>query len=68
MLGRGRQGRPRRAIPDAFECAAVPEGVEHEVGSTIAFMNQPPTAGQVGPSGPQEGAQILGLFIVEQVA
>ena len=31
-------------------------------------MNQPPTAGQDGPSGPPEGAQVQGLFTVEQVA
>ena len=31
-------------------------------------MNQPPTAGQARPSGPQEGAQVPGLFTVEQVA
>ena len=34
MSGRGRQGRPRRAIPEAFERVAVLEGVEHVVGST----------------------------------
>ena len=46
MLGRGRRGRPRRAIPEAFERTAVPEGVEHAVGSTTTSMNQPPAGGQ----------------------
>ena len=68
MSGRGRRGRPRRAIPEAFKHVVVPEGVEHAVGSTIASMNQPPAAGQAGPSGPLEGAQVSGLFSVEQVA
>ena len=31
-------------------------------------MNQPPAVGQAGPSGPPEGAQVPGLFTVEQVA
>ena len=31
-------------------------------------MNQPPTVGQAGPSGPLEGAQVPGLFTAEQVA
>ena len=31
-------------------------------------MNQPPVAGQAGPSGPPEGAQVPRLFTVEQVA
>ena len=31
-------------------------------------MNQPPAAGQVGPSRPPEGAQVPGLFTAEQVA
>ena len=31
-------------------------------------MNQPPAASQVGPSRPPEGAQVPGLFTVEQVA
>ena len=31
-------------------------------------MNQPPTVGQAGPSGPPEGAQVPGLFTVVQVA
>ena len=68
MLGRGRQGCPRRVILEAFERPAVPEGVAHAVGSSTASMNQPPTAGQAGPSRPPEGAPILGLFTVEQVA
>ena len=62
MLGRGRQGRPKRAILEAFECPAVLKGVEHAVGSSIASMNQPQAAGQARPSGPPEGAQVLGLF------
>ena len=41
---------------------------EHVVGSTTASMNQPPTAGQAGPSRPSEGAQVPGLFMAEQVA
>ena len=31
-------------------------------------MNQPPAAGQAGPSRPLMGAQVPGLFTVEQVA
>ena len=31
-------------------------------------MNQPPVVGQAGPSRPPEGAQVPGLFTVEQVA
>ena len=31
-------------------------------------MNQPPTAGRAGPSGPPEGAQVPGLFTIKQVA
>ena len=68
MSGRGCRGRPRRAIPEAFEHPAVPEGVEHTVGSTTASMNQHPTAGQAGPSEPPEGAQVPGLFTIEQMA
>ena len=68
MSCRGRQGRPRRVIPKAFERAAVPEGVDHAVGSTTVSMNQPPTEGQARPSGPSEGAQVSGLFTIEQVA
>ena len=45
MSGKGRRGRPRRAIPEAFERPIVPERVEHAVGSTTASMNQPPVAG-----------------------
>ena len=45
MSGRGRRGRPRRVIPEAFEHPAVPERDEHVVGSTTASMNQPSTAG-----------------------
>ena len=68
MSGRGRRGRPRRVIPEAFERPAVPERDEHVVGSTTASMNQPPAAGQVGPFGPPGGAQVPGLFTAEQVA
>ena len=68
MSGRRRRGRPRRAIPKAFERPTVLEGFEHAVGSSTASMNQPPAAGQVRPSGPPEGAQFPGLFTVEQVA
>ena len=31
-------------------------------------MNQPPAAGQAGPSRPLEGANVPGLFSAEQVA
>ena len=31
-------------------------------------MNQPPVAGQAGPSAPPKDAQVPGLFTVEQVA
>ena len=68
MSGRGRRGRPRIVIPVVSECPKVPERDEHVVGSTTASMNQPPAAGQAGPSGPPEGAQVPGLFTVEQVA
>ena len=63
MSGRGRRGRPRRVIPEAFERLAVLERDEHVVGSTTASMNQPPIVGQVGPSGPPGGAQVPGLFM-----
>ena len=52
MSGRGRRGRPRRVIPAVLERPAVHVRDEHVVGSTIASMNQPPVAGQAGPSGP----------------
>ena len=68
MSGRGRRGRPRRVIPAVPERPAVPVRDEHVVGSTTASMNQPPAAGQAGPSGPPEGAQVPGLFTAEQVA
>ena len=67
MSGRGCRGRPRRVIPAVSESPAVSERDEHIVGSTTASMNQPPTVGQAGPSGPLEGAQVPGLFTVEQV-
>ena len=68
MSGRGRRGHPRRVIPKASERPAVPERDEHVLGSTKASMNQPPTEGQVGPSGPPEGAQVPRLFTTERVA
>ena len=68
MSRRGRRGHPRRVIPAVPERPAVPVRDEHVVGSTTASMNQPPTAGQAGPSGPPEGAQVPGLFTAEQVA
>ena len=68
MSGKGRLGRPRRAIPEAFERAVVPKGVEHAVGSTTASMNQPPMAGRAGPSRPPEGAQVSEMFAAKQVA
>ena len=68
MSGKGRRGRPRRAIPEAFERPVVPKRVEHAIGSTTASMNQPPAVGQVRPSEPLEGAPVPGWFTVEQVA
>ena len=68
MSGRGRRGRPRRVVLAVSERLEVPERDEHVVGSTTASMNQPPAAGQAGPSAPPEGAQVPGLFTAEQVA
>ena len=68
MSGRGRRGCPRRVIPEAPERPEIPVRDEHVVGSITASMNQPPTAGQAGPSRPPEGAQMPGLFTAEQVA
>ena len=68
MSGRGRRGRPRRVILEAFERPTVPEIDEHVVGSTTASMNQPPVAGQARTSEPPEGAPVPGWFTVEQVA
>ena len=68
MSGRGRRGRHRRNIPEVSERPEVPKRDENIVGSTPTSMNQPPAAGQVGPSGPPEGAQVPGLFTAEQVA
>ena len=68
MSGRGRRGHPRRVIPKVFERFVVPERDEHVVGSTTASMNQPPAAGQAGPSGPPERAQVPELFTAELVA
>ena len=56
MSGRGRRGRPRRVVPAVPERPAVPMRDEYVVGSTTASMNQPPAAGQAGPSRPPEGA------------
>ena len=67
MSGRGRRG-PRRVIPAVFERPIVPKRDEHLVGSTTAYMNQPPAAGQARPSGPPEAAQVPELFTAEQVA
>ena len=67
MSGRGRRGRPRRVVPVGSERPEVPERDEQVVGSTTASMNKPPAAGQAGPSGPPEGAQVPGLFTAEQV-
>ena len=52
MLGSGRRGPPRRVIPAVSERPVVPMRDEHLVGSTTASMNQPPAAGQAGPSRP----------------
>ena len=58
MSGRGRRGQSRTSAPEA-----PPEiYVEHTLRSEDASMNQPPAAGQAGPSRPQEGAQVPGLF------
>ena len=55
-------------IQAVSERSEVLERDEHVVGSTTASMNQPPAAGQAGPSGPPEGAQVPGLFTAKQVA
>ena len=68
MSERGRRGRPRKVIPAVHERPAVPMRDEHVVGSTTASMNQLLATGQAGPSRPLEGAQVPGLFTVEQVA
>ena len=68
MSGRGHSGRPRRVIPIVSERPVVPERDENVVGSIIVSMNQPPAAGQTGPYGPPEGAQVPGLFTAELVA
>ena len=62
MSGRGCRGCPSGAILEASEHAAIPEEIEHTVGSTSTSMNQPLMEGQAGPSGPPEGAQVPGLF------
>ena len=68
MSGRGRRGHPRRVIPVVPERPVVLLRDEHVVGFTTGSMNQPPAVGQAGPSGPPEGAQVLGLFTAELVA
>ena len=68
MSGRGHRGRSRRVIPVVSESLVVPERDEHVVGTTTTSMNHPPTAGQAGPFGPPERAQVPGLFTTEQVA
>ena len=68
MSGRGRRSRPRRVIQAFSERPAVPVRDEHVIGSTTASMNQPPVAGQAGPSGPPEGDKVPELFAAEQVA
>ena len=62
MSGRGRRGRLRRVIPAVHERPATPVRDEQVVSSTTASMNQPPAAGQAGPSRPPEGAQMPGLL------
>ena len=68
MSGIGRRGRLRRVILEVSERPAVPVRDEYVIGSTTTSMNQPPAAGQAGPSGPPEGAQVPELFTAEQVA
>ena len=64
MSGRGRRGQSRTSAPEA-----PPERyVKHTLRSEDASMNQPPAAGQAGPSRPPEGAQVPVLFTAEQVA
>ena len=65
LSGRGCRGHPRIVIPEAFDHPAVPKRDEHVVGSTTASMNQPPAAGQAGPSVPPERAPVPGWFTVE---
>ena len=60
MSGRGRRGRPRRVVPAVSERPEVPVRDEHVVGSTTASMNQPPVAGQAGPSAPPEARTVYG--------
>ena len=64
MSGRGRRGQSRTSAPEA----PTKRYVEHTLRSEDATMNQPPSAGQAGPSRPPEGAQVPGLFTAEQVA
>ena len=68
MSGTGRRAHPRRVIQAVHESPAVPMRYEHVIGSTTASMNQPPAVGQARPSRPPKGAQVTGLFTVEQVA
>ena len=65
MSGRGRRGHPRRVVPAVSERPEVPVRDEHVVDSTTASLNQPPVAGQAGPSAPPEGNQMPRLFTVE---
>ena len=58
MSGRGRRGHPMRVILAVPKRLVVPVRDEHVVGSPTASMNQPPAAGQAGPSRPPEGAQV----------
>ena len=64
MYGRGCRGQSRSSAPEAPQ----ERYVDHTLRSEDASMNQPPEAGQAGPSRPPEGAQVLGLFTTEQVA
>ena len=68
MSRRGRRDHHRRVVPVVSERLDVSARDEHVVGSTTASMNQPPVAGQAGPSAPPEDAQVSGLFTTEQVA
>ena len=64
MSRQGRRGQSRTSTSEA-----PPERyVEHTPRSEDASMNQPPTAGQAGPSRPPEGAQVPRLFTEEHVA
>ena len=64
MSGRGRRGQSRTSALEA----PPKRYVEQTLISEDASMNQPPEAGQAGPSRPPEGAQVPGLFTAEKVA